>query len=551
MTTSAPEKQPPGASMVDATGEVTAATAPAPDVTLVLSRLDAQVFQGETTETVRRTLARNALWRRLDVDRKRRWAHLAQAAGEMETALAVLEAVNAESPALVDPWQDRLELLALLDRREEMARAAAASRVHIGEDAYRQWMARSRAEAAPPDELVSGPFAQLRWREAAVDHFMALFSGREDCFARQWAHREDGRQGYAPVRRAMAYEDVEEHLAGRKTYGIYLMRADATVSCAVIDADLKAEFRHRRLTGEEGRRVKKEGAYLVGRLRELSREAGFDPLLEISGGKGFHLWYFFDRPVAAGTVRRALEPLARALAPDLSVFSLEVFPKQDRLTGKGLGNLVKLPLGIHRLTGKRSYFPECHDRSPDAQLRFLKDRQPVDAAVFDRAPPETGAQLVVHPRWQQWAESFPELFRLHQCCPPLGHLIAACREQKGQLRLREEKVLYQTIGFLPRARRLLHHLLESDPEYNPHQIDYRLSRLRGTPLGCRRIHQLLHYEGEFCRLEGGAGYAHPLLHLPDSDRGLDARGRPEKVENLQAALDNLQTAIDQVRRFVH
>jgi hypothetical protein len=33
---------------------------------------------------------------------------------------------------------------------------------------------------------------------------------------------------------------------------------------------------------------------------------------------------------------------------------LEFFPKQASVKGKGLGNLIKLPLGIHRRTGRRS-----------------------------------------------------------------------------------------------------------------------------------------------------------------------------------------------------
>jgi hypothetical protein len=525
-----------------------------PDLTLILARLEAAVLQAEIPEDVRATLGRGALWQGLDSHGKLRWARLAQAAGELETALAVLEAANAQDPALREAWQDRLELLAVLDRRQALARAAAAGRTVLGEDAYRQWMIRATAAKPPADSgeeaSLAGPFAALRGREAAVWRYLELFAGREDCFARQWADRGEMRQGYAPVRRPMAHEDVEEHLAGRKTYGIYLMRADATVTCAVIDADLKADFRHRPLPVEERRRVQREAAYLVRRLRELSREAGLAPLVETSGGKGFHLWYFFQDPVSAQAVRRVLGRLVDHLAGDLSAFSLEIFPKQDRLTAKGFGNLVKLPLGVHRLTGKRSFFPECADRSVEAQLRFLSRVTAAASSALDTLPETAPARLVVHPRFAQWAETFPELFRLHQCCPPLGHLMSACRERTGALALREEKILYQTIGFLPRAKRLLHHLLEAGPEYNPHEVDYRLSRVRGTPLGCRRIHQLLGYQGDFCRFGEDADYAHPLRHLPEYEDRLEGRGRPEKMENLASALEALQTSIEQVRRFM-
>jgi hypothetical protein len=44
-----------------------------------------------------------------------------------------------------------------------------------------------------------------------------------------------------------------------------------------------------------------------------------------------------------------------------------MFPKQDSLNGKDLGNLMKLPLGINRKTGNRSYF--VRNDCPYDQLR--------------------------------------------------------------------------------------------------------------------------------------------------------------------------------------
>ena len=80
------------------------------------------------------------------------------------------------------------------------------------------------------------------------------------------------------------------------------------------------------------------------------------------------------------------------------------------------------------------------------------------------------------------------------------------------LRVREEKILFQTLGFLPDAKKILHYLFRHDPEYNPHMVDYKLSRLRGTPLGCRRIHALTGIVRDFCNIApDSTGYIHPLL----------------------------------------
>ncbi|WP_291319363.1 hypothetical protein [Desulfonatronospira sp.] len=72
----------------------------------------------------------------------------------------------------------------------------------------------------------------------------------------------------------------------------------------------------------------------------------------------YHFWFFFEEHVPASLARNLISPLAAALDRDCRFFNLEVFPKQDQLQGKGLGNLVKLPLGIHRASGKPSYFPD-------------------------------------------------------------------------------------------------------------------------------------------------------------------------------------------------
>ncbi|MFQ5486119.1 MAG: DNA primase, partial [Desulfobacterales bacterium] len=73
-------------------------------------------------------------------------------------------------------------------------------------------------------------------------------------------------------------------------------------------------------------------------------------------------------------------------------------------------------------------------------------------------------------------------------------------------------------------------------------------RVRGTPLGCKRIHSLLTYAGDLCRLDIAAGYQHPLLHLKEW-KGMP-ENRSEKTENLTGALENLKIAIIQAQRFM-
>ena len=521
------------------------------DAGLLLARLETRILKGEHPDQTRVLLQKETLWRRLAPEDRLRWAELAQMAEDTTTARSILDSINREQPAFIDAWQRHLELLSILDPGDAFAALLARARPHIGEAGHSRWLKSlvidDRSEETDL-QAAAGPFDRHHHRMAALQRFMDLFTGREDCFARQWANRKENKQGYVPERRPMGPSDLEEHLNGRKTYGIYLMQADGRIRTAVLDADLKKDLRGRPLDAKTRGRIRREAVHLISRIKELSRAAGAVPLVEFSGAKGYHFWFFFETPVGCAPIRTALGDLVRRVEPDLTAFSLEVFPKQDQPGGKGFGNLVKLPLGLHRVTGKRSFFLDCADRAVDAQLDFLATVKFSNPQLLaDRLISTESARVVIHPRWKAWADSYPDLYRLQSTCAPLSQTMSLCLDG-SRLALREEKILYQTIGFLPDGQRMLHYLLARLPDYNPHQVDYRLSRLRGTPLGCRRIHTLLGFAGAFCRFTRKAAYLHPLLHI---DGWQEPPIPPsEKAVDLTSALDRLQTAIVQVERFM-
>lgn len=534
------------------------------DYALVLRTLEKHIAENRDPESVLRMVRRPEFWRRLGPEDALRCARLAQAAGDVATALAVLEWLTTEAPDFVDAWRERVALLEILGREKPPLASEPKVSESQGSDAEPEtvpdvpWTEAQAVSHEPKvtgsgeDEgfsEVEGPFWEWRRREAAIARYLELFRGREDCFARQWVDRAKGSQGYVPVRRPMEPADVLEHLQGRKTYGIYLLQQDSRVRLGVIDADLALGLRSAEALRQKRDLVRREQRYLLTRLVELGREKGLPCLVEFSGGKGFHFWFFLEEPLLAGVVRSVLQRLAARLQPDLSVFQLEVFPKQDRLEGKGLGNLVKLPLGTHRLTGRPSYFVHIKDRSMDAQLALLEKVHRIPARVFHEAGAGgDGASVLVHPRREKWAADYPELAVLEERCAALGQILVECRNHRT-LTVRAEKILYGTVGFLPRAKVLLHHVLRALPEYNPHWVDFQLSKVRGTPLGCRKIHRLLGLEVAWCAFDTDIRYAHPLLHCPEWQEPAGA-AKAERVENLRDALDGLKEALRVVERFL-
>jgi len=159
----------------------------------------------------------------------------------------------------------------------------------------------------------------------AAEIILNHFRGREDYLAVQ-----QGNNSFRPVRveNWLTKEEYEKHhLTGDKCYGFYLLRPDNTVRCTCVDVDNHGD-------ANPAWRSDTEAIYtaLVG--------VGLQPLVEISSsGSGSHVWLMFNQPTPAWVARS----FWRALWAHMDASHPEIYPRQDKLTGKGLGNLIRLP----------------------------------------------------------------------------------------------------------------------------------------------------------------------------------------------------------------
>jgi hypothetical protein len=519
---------------------------------LLLNRLHKATLDEAGTTFVRQALAEKQLLAQIDAAAMLQVAIIAQQHGLIAQGLAVYEQLNTRFPDCAEGWQQHLEILNLLGDRQAMVRIRARARRHFSEEQMKNWPGflppGESGVQAQADTDVTAPFVKLRTEEAQVRLFMDIFRGREDAFARQWVDRKEEKQGYVPVRHSLQPADIRNHLDGRRTYGIYLLDHNSMVHTGVIDMDLVRGLRNVNKAKKERAAIRRESLYIHKRIATLAREEGLCCLAEVSGGKGYHFWFPVTDAVPAAAMRRALLQLIGKLAEDVKCFTLEIFPKQDKLTGKGFGNLVKLPLGIHRGSGKPSSFVLAADRNRSSQFELLAQLRPTQPDIVLRlADLHKNAPILVHPRHASWAKEYPELAQLETNCSLLGQLIATLRSAK-ELSLREEKILLGTLGHLPRAGLLLHSLFAKLPEYNRALLDYKISRVRGTVLGCKRIHSLLERGGDLPCTFDGNGYPHPLRHLKNFNEEVEPKS--ERIENLQDALTCLKTAIRQVERFM-
>lgn len=163
--------------------------------------------------------------------------------------------------------------------------------------------------------------------------YRSLFHTREDVFAAYWEDRNSQKSGYAPVYRlnqdsqALTDTVLLSHLQGQQTIGVYPLFSDNTTSFLVLDFDGN------------------EWLNLINKVVSVAQTNGLSPSIEKSrSGNGGHLWFFFAEKIPAVQVRQLGKILlSQAGIRNRKVFD-RMFPSQDEHVGKGLGNLICLPL---------------------------------------------------------------------------------------------------------------------------------------------------------------------------------------------------------------
>jgi hypothetical protein len=212
--------------------------------------------------------------------------------------------------------------------------------------------------AAPPNH--SGPTASSvpdhevhpDWLDADAITFWSCFAGREGIYARQWA-APDGRRGYTPVHEPFTADVARQHLLGAVTVGVYPVRLDQTTPILAFDLDV-ASFALAQSRGD----VRARAAWLAQAHRaafalvDACAGLGIPALVEDSGHKGRHVWVLFSEPLPTAGVRRLGDHLRAQVGALGAAITLETFPKQSRVPPGKVGNLIKLPLGVHRVTGR-------------------------------------------------------------------------------------------------------------------------------------------------------------------------------------------------------
>lgn len=222
----------------------------------------------------------------------------------------------------------------------------------------------------------------------------SLFKGREDVFARHW--QKKSKAGYMPAYYYDPYryrlhrikggtfknytdksfipltdEQIENHLKGEHLIGIYPLLKENSSWFIIADFD-----KHN---------WKEECKTFI----KFCNDKGIPAHLERSkSGNGGHVWIFFDRPYPAVKSRKILI----SILEEIEIFSIfdknssfdRLFPNQDYLSGKGLGNLIALPFYKPALDQGNSCFVDANLKPYESQWNYLESIKRVEISHLDK-----------------------------------------------------------------------------------------------------------------------------------------------------------------------
>jgi hypothetical protein len=191
-----------------------------------------------------------------------------------------------------------------------------------------------------------------------INNIFSLFINRIDSFAVQ---KEDGQ--YFSEKHTLKQEDILEHLNHQKTIAIYQLDQESKIKWVCFDIDSYG--------------AKEKAQILYNFIEEKTPFKGAT-LNEYTGGRGYHVWVFFNPKIPAFVGKAICSDVLKNIG-----FDCEIFPKQESLTQEILlGSSVRLPLGIHQKYKKISTLIQPSSLSdivpakvPNALINLLNNKK--------------------------------------------------------------------------------------------------------------------------------------------------------------------------------
>ena len=310
-------------------------------------------------------------------------------------------------------------------------------------------------------------------QEVQADIFSAI-GGRDDVYALQ---NHMGK--YFPIYKPLTLEIYQDP---NKTVGVYPINKAGYVNFGVFDIDILKKYLPSDNREELDELTKKQALLLQTELQSR----GISSVVEFSGSKGYHVWLFLDEPVPVADMYAMLSNLKQEIGLVDKRLDVELFPKQDSVKDGGLGNLIKLPFQLHKVSKK-----QCHFVDDNFEPYFPEELLLNSADLIPKAPAKESQVSSVN-----FAKAIGPSVQPFN----MDLMFDKCRILNEMQRNSDSSLFEGTPGHKKRlflasvldpfgsaGREKVHEILQGVPDYDVGETDKHLDSVKGPPQRCKNM----------------------------------------------------------------
>ena len=255
----------------------------------------------------------------------------------------------------------------------------------------------------------------------------------------------------------------------------------------------------------------------TGGRRDPARDvASFLAVCEVQGvrahversksGKGYHVWFFLTGPVEASLVRRVLFALLMEAGclddgEELGSSFDRIFPNQDKLTGKGLGNLIAAPLcGGHARKRNTVFVDASKEFAPIEKQSLLLESvaNQLDAGGGDllvsrddllRVAAELKVDLDRPAARRKRSDPAKSTEAGARTCLDHCRFLQYCKDRQAELPEPLWTCMISNLSRFADGQDLIHELSRGYPDYSKDETNGKIAHLRlsSGPITCEKI----------------------------------------------------------------
>lgn len=348
--------------------------------------------------------------------------------------------------------------------------------------------------------------SDYQYSEEDIHIYMSLFIGREDMYAKE--SMKNGNHRYMQnTFEPITEEVVRQHLEGKITAASYIQRPNATVNYLVIDIDISKKILLQYSRGStEFDQYLKRAAAVAENIKRIFSKLGLQTYMEFSGYRGYHLWLFFEEWIPVRYVN-LMEDFISAEMTKLEILEnsgdiqVEFFPNKAHVRTDKPGQCVKLPYGVHTISGSISYFVD-KSLAPVSDIgKYIRNITKYSLKIVKKVlgtSMNTGENSVITERKnsipvENDLSGFDDLedsvrIVLQQCS--LMRYLCQKARKTGYLGHFERLSILYVFGHLgDEGKIFVHTVMEFTLNYQYHITEKFISRLPDKPVSCIKLRE--------------------------------------------------------------